>query len=271
MSLFSEGGDKPKVKTEDKRIKKYTYEDINMREDKETGKLELYIQETLSRSKEKVRGWSTARYKKRDINVRNRRDKIYYTFLVSPSGHFYTREYYDYDQERRYGKIYSVLSVLQQILGVSRQQAYNMQFTKEELIELIEKINQEKEEAIYQFVDNLKYSDSYNGRKTLEGLHIAVGYRYVQNSEKFYLKCVEYPNIKITIRENGTLEITKDGKKENVARENYGFVSTGILEKVLPGRTTSILGGYTFDAVQKIVEEQKKNRNKDRNRDREEK
>lgn len=262
MSLFSEFRDKLKVKTEEKR--KYTYGEINIREDKETGNLELYIEETYSSCRDKARGWSTARYFKRDINVRNPKDKIYYAFVVSPSGHFYRREYEDYKQEKRFGRLYSVPSVLQQILGVSRQQAYNMRFTKEELIDLIEKINREKEEAIYQFVDIVQYSDSYKGRKTLEGLHIAVGYRCIRNSEKFFLKCVEDPDIKITIKDNGTLEIVKNGKKENVARANYGFVSTGILERVSPGRFTTILGGYTLEAVQKIVEEYKKDKNKER-------
>ena len=264
MSLFSEFRDKLKVKTEDKKTRKYTYEDINIREDRETGKLELYIEETISSSKEKSRRWSTARHRKRDANVRNLKDKIYYTFVVSPSGHFYRREYDDYEQGRRYGVIYSVPSVLQQVLGTTREQAYNMQFTEEELIELIEKINREKEDAIYQFVDTVQYGDGYKGRKTLEGLHIAVGYRNIQNSEKFFLKCVEDPDIKITIKDNGTLEIVKDGKKENVARANYGFVSTGILERVSPGRFTTILGGYTLEAVQKIVEEYKKDKNKER-------
>ena len=110
--------------------------------------------------------------------------------------------------------IYSVPSVLQQVLGITREQAYNMQFTEEELIELIEKINREKEDAIYQFVDTVQYGDGYKGRKILEGLHIVVGYRYIQNSEKFFLKCVEDPDIKITIKDNGTLEIVKDGKKK---------------------------------------------------------
>ena len=59
----------------------------------------------------------------------------------------------------------------------------------------------------------MQYSDSYKGIKTLEGLHIAIGYRYIQNSEKFFLKCVEDPDVKITIKDNGTLEIVKDGKK----------------------------------------------------------
>lgn len=264
MSLFSEFRDKLKVKTEDKRVRKYTYDEINIREDKETGKLELYIEKNISSTKEKTRRWSTSRYRKRDTNVRNPKDKIYYTFIVSPSGHFYRREYDAYEQARRYGVIYSVPSVLQQILGITREQAYNMQFTEEELIELIEKINREKEDAIYQFVDTVQYSDGYKGRKTLEGLHIAVGYRYIKNSEKLFLKCVEDENIKITIKDNGTLEIIKDGKKENIARTNYDFVSTGILEKVSPGRFTTILGGYTLEAVQKIVEEYKKDKNKER-------
>ena len=264
MSLFSEFRDKLKVKTEDERVRKYTYDEINIREDKETGKLELYIEETISSSKEKSRGWSTARYRKRDINIRNSKDKIYYTLVVSPSGHFYRREHDDYEQGRKYGVIYSVPSVLQQILGISREEAYNMQFTEEELIELIEKINREKEDAIYQFVNTVQYSDGYKGRKTLEGLHIAVGCKYVQNSEKLFLKCVEDPDIKITIKDNGTLEIVKDGKKENVVRVNCGFVSTGIVEKVSPGRFTTILGGYTLEAVQKIVEEYKKDKNKER-------
>ena len=264
MSLFSEFRDKLKVKTEDKKARKYTCDDINIREDKETGNLELYLEETLSSSKEKGKGWSTARYRKRDTSIRNPKDKIYYTFVVSPSGHFYRREYDDYEQGRRYGVIYSVPSVLQQILGVSREQAYNMQFTEEELIELIEKINREKEDAIYQFVDTLQYSDGYKGRKTLEGLHIAVGYRYIQNSEKFFLKCVEDPDVKIKINENGTLVIVKDGKKENIARENYKFISTEILEKVSPGRFTTTLGGYTLEAVRKVVEEYKKEKSKER-------
>ena len=262
MSLFSEFRDKLKVKTEDKRVRKYAYDEINIREDKETGKLELYIEETISSSKEKSRGWSTARYRKIDTNIRNSKDKIYYTFVVSPSGHFYRREYDDYEQGRRYGVIYSVPSVLQQILGVSREQAYNMQFTEEELIELIEKINREKEDAIYNFVEKVKYNDSYKGKRTLEGLHIAVGYR--RNSEKCFFKCVEDPEIKITIKDNGTLEIVKDGKKENIARENYKFISTEILEKVSPGRFTTTLGGYTLEAVQKIVEEYKKEKSEER-------
>ena len=52
MGLFSEFRDKLKVKTEDKRTSKYKYENINIREDKETGNLELYIEETISSSKE---------------------------------------------------------------------------------------------------------------------------------------------------------------------------------------------------------------------------
>jgi len=264
MSLFLEYRDKLKGKTEDKKARKYTCDDINIREDKETGNLELYLEETLSSSKEKGKGWSTARYRKRDTSIRNPKDKIYYTFVVSPSGHFYRREYDDYEQGRRYGVIYSVPSVLQQILGVSREQAYNMQFTEEELIELIEKINREKEDTIYQFVDIVRYSDGYKGRKTLEGLHIAVGYRYIQNSEKFFLKCVEDENIKITIKDNGTLEIIKDGKKENISKKNYSFVSTGILERVSQGRTTTSLGGYTLEAVKKIVEENKREKNNER-------
>ena len=49
-----------------------------------------------------------------------------------------------------------------------------------------------------------------------------------------------------------------------MARVNYGFVSTGILEKVSLGRFATILGGYTLEAVQKIVEEYKKDKNKER-------
>lgn len=258
MSLFSEFRDKLKVKTEDKKIRKYTCGDINIRKDEETGNLELYI------SSSREIGWSATRYRKRDINVKNPKDKIYYTFVVSPSGLFYRREYDDYNQKIRYGKLYSVPSVLQQILGVSREQADNMQFTKEELINLIEKINLEKENAIYQFVDTLQYSDSYKGKRTLEGLHIAVGYKFVQNEEKCFLKCVEDENIKITINDNGMLEVVKYGKKENIGRANYSFVSTGILERVLPGRNRSSLGGYTLEAVQKIVEEYKKEKSKER-------
>lgn len=263
MSLFSEFREKLKVKTEDKRVRKYTGNDINIRKDEETGNLELYLEETLSSSKEKGKGWSTARYRKRDINIRNPKDKIYYTFVVSPSGHFYRREYDDYEQGRRYQVLYSVPSVLQQLLGVSREHAYNMQFTREELIDLIEKINLEKENAVFQYIDTVQYSENYKGKKTLEGLHIAIGYRDFQNCKKYFLKCVEDENIKIRINDNGTLEIMKDGKKENISRVNYSFVSTEILEKVSPGRYTD-LGGYTLEAVQKIVEEYKKEKDNKR-------
>jgi len=259
MSLLSEFRDKLKVKTDDKRTRKYTYENIKIREDKETGKLELYIKETLSSSNIR-RAWTTSRYRERETNIRNPKDKIYYTFVVSPSGHFYKREYDDYKQARRYGVMYSVLAMLQQILGVTLEQAYEAQFKKEELIGLIEKINREKEDAIYNFVEKVKYNDSYKGKRTLEGLHIAVGYR--RNSEKCFFKCVEDPEIKITIKDNGTLEIVKDGKKENIARKNYSF-STRRLEWVRSERTTRILDGYTFEAVQKIVED-KKEKNKER-------
>lgn len=264
MSLFSEFRDKLKVKTEDKRVKKYTYDDINIRKDEETGNLELYLEETLSSSKEKGKGWSSARYRKRDTNIRNPKDKIYYTFVVSPYGHFYRREYDDYKQEKRYGILYSIPSVLQQILGVSREQAYNIQFTKEELVELIEKINREREGAIYQFVDTLQYSDSYKGKRILEGLHIAVGYKYFQNRNELFLKCVEDEDIQIRINQNETLEVIKDGKKEKVGRANYSFVLTGILERVSPERNASVLGGYTLEAVQKIVEKYKKEKSKER-------
>lgn len=264
MSKFSEFREKLKVKTEEKKVRKYTYDEINIREDKETGNLELYIKEKLFSGGEKSKAWTTSRYKKRDTNVRNSKDRIYYTVVVSPSGLFYRYEYDDYKQANRYGRIYSFLSLLQQVAGVPREQAYDMQFTKEELVELIEKINLEKEDAIYNFVDVLNYSDSYKGKKILEGLHIAIGYRYIQNREKCFLKCVEDPNIKIVIKDNGTLEITKDGKKENISKENYSFVSTKILEWISPGRFTKILGGYTLEAVQKIVEEHKKEKNKER-------
>ena len=264
MSLFSEFRDKLKVKTEDKRVRKYTYGDINIREDKETGNLELYIEETLSSSRDKTKGWSTARYLKRDTNIRNPKDKIYYTLVVSPSGHFYRREYEDYNQEKRFGRLYSFRAILQQIFGVEGQQAFKMKFTKKELIDLIEKINLEKKDAIYQFVDTLQYSESYKGKRTLEGLHIAVCcYKDYKNNRKYFLKCVEDENIKITINDNGTLEIIKDGKKENISRENYNFVPTKILESVV-SRGYTALDGYTLKSVQKIVERYKNEKNKER-------
>ena len=99
MSLFSEFRDKLKVKTEDKKEKKYTFKDINIREDKETGNLELYIQEDIP----SINRGSNGRYRKRDTNIRNPKDKIYYTFVVSPSGHFYRREYDDYEQKMKTG------------------------------------------------------------------------------------------------------------------------------------------------------------------------
>lgn len=256
MSLFSEFRDKLKVKTEDKKIKKYTYDQINIREDKETGNLELYIEETLSSSKDKGSSWKTSRYRIRDTNVRNSNDKIYYTFVVSPSGHFYTREYDDYRQERRYGRIYSVPSVLQQILGVSREQAYNMQFTKEELIKLIEKINKEKAGAVYQFVDLVQYGDDYKGKKFLEGLHIAIDCRYNPNDRRRF-RCIENENIEMKMNENGTLIIMKDGEKEMISGEKLEFISISILENYRL-RGYAFLDGYTLEAVRKVVEEYKK-------------
>ena len=262
MSKYSEFREKIKVSdSKEENQKRYTYEDINIRRDEETGNLEVYIAEKMYKIRNGHHGWSTTGYRIKDTNIRNPKEKIYYTFIPSPLGHSYKREYDEFNQKRRYGTIYSALSVLQQVLGVSREEAYNMHFTQEELIDLIEKINSEKENAIFQWIDTIEYSENYKGNRTLQGLHIAVGYKYIQNKKRRFLKCVEDENIKITISENGTLEITKDGKKENISSANYSFVSTKILEDVSPGSDTS-LGGYTLEAAKKMVEKHKKDKEK---------
>lgn len=262
MSLFSEFRDKYKVKTEDKNVRKYSTGDIHIREDKETGKLGLYLVETLSESKEE--GWSIGKYEMRDTNIINPKDEINYTLEVSPSGHFYRRIYSDFYQQERYGKLYSITVVLQQILGLSIKQVYSMQYTKEQLIELIEKINEEKEGAIYQFVDMVQYGNDYDGMKVLEGLHIAIAPNYCTDEKKYLLKCVEDEGIIIsTNKNNGTLIVNKDEKKEMVGRKNYRFVSTNIIPDVYPGRNAAF-EGFTLEAILRIVQEHKKDKDEKR-------
>lgn len=255
MKLFSEFRNKLKVETEEKSVRKYKVSDINTRKDKQTGNLELYTVETISSSKEE--GWTIGEFRMRETNIKDSKNKINYTLVVSPSGHFYRRVYDDCGQGKRYSIIYSTCALLQQITGMSMEEAESMLFTKEELIDLIEKINKEKSDAIYWYMNLVQYSENYKGKRFLEGMHVVIASdRSDEEKTSYTYTCVENPSIKVNVKDNGTLVAVKDGEKEQVRRKNFEFVYVG-LPDVYPGRRAS-LDGYTIEAVRKIAEEYKK-------------
>ena len=174
MSLFSQFREKLKFKTEDKDIRRYSTSDIHIREDNETGNLELYIVKKFSEKSSKA--WTVHRFNMRDINIRNHKNKIDYVLEISPSGLHCRREYIDPNDAERFGKMYSVPSILQQVLGISLSEAYDMHFTIEELLKLIEKINKQKDKAIYTHLYLVEYLGDDNRERLLEGLHITETY-----------------------------------------------------------------------------------------------
>lgn len=257
MKLFSEWRNKLKVETEDKSVRKYKVGDFNIRRDEQTGNLELYTVETTSSSA--VEAWTTSWYRKRETNIKDPKNKIDYTLEVSPSGLHY-RRIYDDDQGRRYFRLYSASALLQQITGMSIEEADNMVFTKEELISLIEKINKEKGNALYYYMNLVQYSENYKGKRFLEGMHVVIASDR-SDEEKTSYTCVEDSNIKIKIKDNGTLVAVKDGEKEQVGYENFEFVYVS-LPNIYPGKR-ACLKGYTIEAVRKIAEEYKKEKDKE--------
>jgi len=246
MGRFSDFIERLKVKTEDKVVKTYTFENISIRKYADKDALELYIVEIEKISKNK-QGWAPVVYQKTEANIKKPDEKSSYFYMASPTGQIYNNTY----SNNEIYKEYSVPTVLKQI-GET-----NTHFTEKELIELIEKNKREKENAIFKYIDKVEYGRKYKGQKTLKGKHVA----RMCKEKRGRAICLEDKNIKIKINDNGTLETRKDGKKEMVATQNYEFVPTDIIEQISLENNED-LGGYTLEGLEKALKERMLEKNK---------
>lgn len=235
--------------TQEKPERKYRFGEIQLREDKETGRIEIYLEEDITTGPNKNdEAWTEHRYRLKETNINNPQNVIYYTFKVSPSGVAWERDYDSVEDEERYGKIYSIKHVLFDITGEYKTEG---EYTLQELKELIEKINREKGKAKYQCAYLACYKNRNKGKRLLEGLHISKG-------TDGTIECIENDEILIRPVGKGKISISGKEQEETISMKKIDFV----WEDIIPNCGRYGLGGFTIEALRKIFEEREAEKKK---------
>lgn len=248
---------KVKVKTKEKR---YRSSEITLREDSQTGKIEIYItkEKNQENPEEQTReAWTIHRIEMTDINIENPHNVILYDLVISPSGHFAHKEYWNPSNKERYGKTYSLEDILYQLDGENDD---NRTYTKQELIELAKKLNRERKNTKFSNLFKVEYEDNFRGERFLEGKHItSTSEQIMDDLEVWKWVCVEDENILVEFDKKNNLITKLNGKKEKVKQTKY---HTKLVDK-LPYPTSmhdASFKGFTIKALTKIIENQEKER-----------
>lgn len=226
--------------------KRYNTEKICLRKDKDTGEIGMYLVEYIMPVANEER---TSLY--RATNIFEPNNSIDYKFKVSPLAIHSERIYNSAEEERRYGKIYSLYTVLRQLTGKLLEPG---EYTVSELKDYLKQINDEKEKARHCIVYSIQYSDKYKGKRLLEGLHLATPYVWFNISKKEDVECIEDESVSVQRSKNDRLIITRNGEKESVSKKYYDSQSVNLFA-LTRCMCESDIGGYTIEALRKIFEE----------------
>ena len=242
-----------RIDLNNEQMKRYALEQINLREDQETGKIELFLKKKYPGIIKNNKAWTEQKIRYKDINVKDPTHVIKYTIQISPSGLFSRREYENEEDKKRYNKVYMFRHILNQLFGMSYEEASTVSFTKSELLHLIDRINEEKQNTLYSIVYKVKYDESYQGEKILDGMHIAVSYNTKQ------IECIENTGISVRLDDDKLIIISGE-KKECIDNNQYTLEnkSNCFICNGAPRHDYYALEGYSINAIRKILEYNKK-------------
>jgi len=191
--------------------RKYSIENLHLREDKVTGELKLYIVEESENVSNDI-SWTIKYCELKDVNVKKKNDIIEYTLKIIPSGLGSKFIYRKFNDKEQFGIMYSLSSVLKQLFGMSQSEIENKRYTKKELQKLINDINARKKHAKYDEMYLVSYNEQYKGARILEGKHIA------KSRDGSEVICVEDESVKVMVKRSARGEkmivkqVGEDGK-----------------------------------------------------------
>lgn len=158
--------------------KGYNYSDLEVRQNVTSGDIAFYRRES-------VKGVDPYTAKRRAINIEDESDVVEYTVNCLPGGRVAFGKYISEYDSQNY-KFYDFMNILYHIYG--KVPFLDRKFTRDELLKILQEIREKTEEMRYEYLYEIKYKDSFKGRREFKGAKYFGGYiEENAKSEKFEL------------------------------------------------------------------------------------